>query len=84
MPYVHITPWGYAKIFGRRWGLCTRGLYMKIFIMHFYVQNAVPGLYEENRNGSVCSQKWGLYTRGGGGVIHHRAYTCITVVVVRL
>ncbi len=45
------------------------GLCAKIFIMHFYAQNAVSGLYE-GRNGRskknfffICIQKWG-YTPG--------------------
>ncbi len=67
--------WGYTKIFGGDGGYTPgrgEGLYKtKIFIMHFYAQNAVPGLYE-GRNGRLykkfffnfCSQKWGFIPAG--------------------
>ncbi len=49
-------------------GYTTGGrLYTKIFIMHFYAQNAVPGLRGQKRTIAFLQPKMGLYT---SGVIH--------------
>ncbi len=59
-------------------GLYTRGLYMKIFIMHFNAQTASPGLYIRGQKRKIAKKiiflqpKMGFIHQGGGGGV----YTC--------
>ncbi len=54
MPLMY-NPMGLYENFRPVIGVIHQGLYTKIFVTHFYAQNAVPGQYE-GRNGRLLQK----------------------------
>ncbi len=75
-------PMGYTKIFGRRLGLYTRGLYTKKFLMRIYTQKVAPTQGQKQILKKIFILH--LQTKMGMGLYTSGLYIGITVLKIKV